>query len=67
MAVNRAQQFSNTNEIDSFFKNYDANGFADWFNKNISVHHFSAFGSFLQVSAFLLPIRNRSFKKTWIF
>jgi hypothetical protein len=34
--VNRAQEFSNFNEIDSFFKNYDSTGFVDWFNRYVA-------------------------------
>lgn len=34
--VNRAQEFSNFNEIDNFFKNYDATGFVDWFNRYVA-------------------------------
>lgn len=34
--VNRAQEFSNFNDIDNFFKNYNSTGFIDWFNRYVS-------------------------------
>ena len=34
--VNRAQEFSNPNEINAFFQKYNASGFVNWFNKNIA-------------------------------
>jgi hypothetical protein len=34
--VNRAQEFGNFNEIDSFFKNFNSTGFVDWFNRYVS-------------------------------
>ena len=35
MAENiKSTTFKNSSDIDNFFKNYDSNGFTDWFNKN---------------------------------
>ena len=34
--VNKAQEFSNSNDINQFFKNFGFLSFSDWFNKEIS-------------------------------
>lgn len=34
--VNKAQEFTGSNDIDNFFTKFNSTGFVDWFNKNIS-------------------------------
>lgn len=34
--VNKSQQFSGSNDIDTFFSKFNSSGFVDWFNRNIS-------------------------------